>query len=155
MKNFFFWVGLGGFILAGIVFSFEKKSPTVDSMRVAPEEIKKGAILFSENCSICHGPDGIGEDPARPMGGLKPDGSYIAPALNGTAHAWHHPDDMLFSIIKNGSKAESSSMRGFNGKLTNDEINLTMVYFQSLWPPKILRLRAQRLIEMRKPLVRE
>jgi len=139
-------------LLAGTGLYLYKKPPPVDSVQALPEEVKKGEILFSEYCAACHGQGGIGEDPARPMGGLGPDGSYIAPALNGTGHAWHHTDALLFSIIKDGSKAEGSSMQGFKEKLSDDEVNLTMRYFQSLWPPEIKRLRAERLIEMKKPL---
>ena len=69
---------------------------------------------------------------------MKDQGGYLAPALNGTGHAWHHPDEVLFRIIHEGSIAEDSPMRGFAGKLSDSEIVASIHYFKSLWPEEIL-----------------
>ena len=100
--------------------------------------VEDGKKIYAVNCAACHGLNAVGQDPASRMGGQRPDGTYIAPALNGTAHSWHHPPDALFSIIKNGSPAKDSPMRGFGERLDDGQINAVLAYIQSLWPPQIL-----------------
>jgi mono/diheme cytochrome c family protein len=102
-----------------------------------PEVTARGEALFRQNCSSCHGAAGIGENPARPMGGDKPEGGFLAPALDGTGHAWHHSPATLFGIIRNGSPARDSPMRGFAAMLSDEEISTVIAYFRSLWPPEI------------------
>ena len=62
---------------------------------------------------------------------------YLAPALNGTGHAWHHPNSVLFKTIKHGSIASDSSMRAFSNRLSDKEIVMIIHYFKSLWPDPI------------------
>ncbi|MBF0290248.1 MAG: cytochrome c, partial [SAR324 cluster bacterium] len=106
--------------------------------------IKTGAQLFAQNCAACHSSAAIGQDPKSPMGGIIPTGGYLAPALNGTGHAWHHPNEMLFDIIKKGSSVDDSSMKDFQGKLSDEEIVMVIHYFKSLWPPEIQMRHSQR-----------
>lgn len=96
--------------------------------------IPEGASLYERNCAPCHGVRGIGEDPARPRGGVKSNGVYLAPALNETGHMWHHPPDALFGMVKNGSPAPESPMRGWAGKMSDDEIRAVLAYLESIWP---------------------
>ena len=102
------------------------------------ESIAKGEQIFVANCAACHGEKAVGENLQRPLGGMKDQGGYLAPALNGTGHAWHHPDETLFRIIQEGSIAEDSPMRGFAGRLSDSEIVASIHYFKSLWPEEIL-----------------
>ncbi|MDX2470446.1 MAG: c-type cytochrome, partial [SAR324 cluster bacterium] len=86
-------------------------------------QIRFGAQVFSQNCASCHGKGAVGENSQFIKGGAKIGGGYWAPALNGTAHAWHHPPEMLWEIVKFGSMAQDSPMRGFKGKLSDQEMN--------------------------------
>ena len=85
----------------------------------------------------------IGQNQYFPMGGISKDGSYLAPALNVTGHAWHHPDSVLFKTIKHGSIASDSSMRAFSERLSDEEIVLVIQYFKSLWPESIREKHAK------------
>jgi len=96
-----------------------------------------GEALFVTNCASCHGVKAVGENPAKLSGGEKEGGGYWAPALNGKAHAWHHPAEALFHIIKKGSAAQDSPMRGFEDRLTDDQIRGVITYIQSLWPKEL------------------
>jgi len=99
--------------------------------------IEKGKKLFAQNCSSCHGVEGVGQNPESPNGGMLDEGGYLAPALNGTGHAWHHPNSVLFKTIKHGSIASDSSMRAFSNRLSDKEIVMIIHYFKSLWPDPI------------------
>jgi len=90
------------------------------------EQITSGSKLFATNCAGCHGDNADGK-------------LNKAPALNGTAHAWHHSNFGLFQTIKEGSTAKDSPMKGWKDKLTDDEIESIIRYFQSLWNPEMMR----------------
>lgn len=120
------------------LFPTALSSPEIWNQPSTPQSIAEGNALFAQNCVSCHGPGGIGQNPRSPMGGMKEDGpGYWAPALNGTAHSWHHPNEVLFQTIRNGSVAADSPMRGFADRLTDQQIVSVMHYFQSLWPDHI------------------
>jgi len=95
-------------------------------------EIPKGQEVYEQNCEECHGVKAIGEDPGKPNGSLD-----TAPALNGTAHTWHHPPVFLFQKIKNRIVNKSSPMPPFSDILSDDEINAVLAYIKSLWPEDI------------------
>ncbi len=101
--------------------------------------IAKGRELYHKHCSVCHGENAVGQDPGHPMGGPGPEGKIIAPALNGSGHAWHHSTEGLFNDIKEGSDEKDSSMPAFAKILSDEEIHLIIDYFQSLWPEKLKR----------------
>ena len=103
----------------------------------ASEGLTDGDALFQEHCAACHGKQGVGEDPAHLQGGWREDGSRIAPALNGTAHSWHHEPELLYDYIKSGSVAQDSPMPSFGEDLDDTQIKAIIKYFQSLWPEKI------------------
>lgn len=139
-------VALGIFAGAGAVFWFVMGgSGTAVDYRDAALS-KRGETLFAQNCAVCHGDKAVGENPRFLKGGEKPGGSYWAPALNGTAHAWHHPPDALFQIIKDGSRARNSPMRGWGDLLDDQDIHSLLAYLQSLWPDPLRRRYEQSIM---------
>ena len=119
-------------VLAWWVPSLKQKIPGA-----LPAQIQLGEVLYRRNCAICHGEAGVGEIPGKPNGGRKPDRGYIAPAHNGNGHTWHHPPDVLFEIVKSGSPARDSPMKGWKGRLNDEEIRAILAYILSLWPPDL------------------
>lgn len=105
------------------------------------EQVSAGARVFQENCAACHGKRAEGADNWRKAG---PDGNYPAPPLNGSGHAWHHPLNMLFHTIKNGSPGGQGNMPAWAGKLTDEEIVAVIAWFQSKWPQEIYQAWVQR-----------
>ena len=99
-------------------------------------DIDLGKRLYDEYCSTCHGDSGIGQDPKRRAGGLDSNRVPIAPALNGTAHTWHHSPKILFKYIDKGSVMKTSPMPSFGDELNKEEILSIITYFQSLWSEK-------------------
>jgi mono/diheme cytochrome c family protein len=103
----------------------------------SPAAIALGEQVFGANCATCHGAGAEGQMPSQPMGGTFADGTYIAPALNGTGHMWHHPPAQLSQIVTNGSPDPTSPMKGFAGRLSEQEIEAVLAYLQSRWPERL------------------
>ena len=106
-KNSRIWIaGIFAITLFG-VYLYQQGSSPLNALANAPSpaEIEQGKKLFALNCSSCHGVEGVGQNPESPNGGMLDEGGYLAPALNGTGHAWHHPNSVLFKTIKHGSIA--------------------------------------------------
>ena len=124
-------LGAGGWI------GYSRWVPEPDPLELPPEAVARGEGLFQKNCAVCHGVKGVAENPAEIRGGAKPGGGYWAPALNGTAHVWHHAPDVLFRIVKEGSPVPDSPMRGWNGRMNDEEIRSVLAYLRSLWPETV------------------
>jgi len=54
--------------------------------------------------------------------------------LNGTAHAWHHPIQILKKTIEQGGLELGGTMPGFGAKLKDEETLAVISYLQSFWP---------------------
>lgn len=97
-------------------------------------QVTQGGKLFAKNCAECHGARGEG-DPnwrARDAEGMLP-----APPLNGTGHAWHHPQRMLQHVIKNGSPGGQGRMPAWKDRLSDEEITAIIAWFKSKWPDQV------------------
>ena len=99
-------------------------------------DIDSGKRLYDEYCASCHGENGIGQDPKRRGGGWDANKVRIAPALNGTAHTWHHSPKFLFKYIDKGPIVGESPMPSFGDELNKQKILSIIAYFQSLWSEK-------------------
>jgi mono/diheme cytochrome c family protein len=106
-----------------------------------------GETLYHKYCADCHGEKAVGQDPVHLQGGWREDGSRIAPALNGTAHSWHHEPELLYDYVKSGSIDPESPMPSFGEELDDDRIKAIIGYFQSLWPERIRRIYGGRFPE--------
>lgn len=97
-------------------------------------QIQHGHQLFLQNCAICHGANAEGApDWSRPDA----NGKYPPPPLNGSGHAWHHPQRALVATIKFGTVRIGGSMPAWQGKLSDQDIDDIIVWFQSLWPDEL------------------
>lgn len=105
---------------------------------VAAEEGMDGAALYQQNCASCHGAELQGQPDWRSPG---PDGRLPAPPHDATGHTWHHGDDILFRITRDGTAAVvgggyESDMPGFGDALTDAEIRAILDYIKSTWPER-------------------
>ncbi len=104
-------------------------------------QVKKGALVFEKNCSSCHGENAEGtEDWKTPLA----DGAYPPPPLNGTAHSWHHAFSVLKRTIEEGGVPLGGTMPGFKEKLTKEEKDAVIAYFQGFWSDEIYRMWQKR-----------
>ena len=64
-----------------------------------------------------------------------------APPHDESGHTWHHSDEVLFRIVKEGTAAivgggYESDMPGFADVLSDEEIRAVLDYIKSTWPER-------------------
>jgi mono/diheme cytochrome c family protein len=99
-----------------------------------PAVLSLGKQVYQQHCSVCHGAQAQGAPDWRKR---KPNGKFPPPPLNGSGHAWHHSRAVLRDVIRNGSQAGQGDMPAWQGKLTDNEIEAVISWFQSLWPDQV------------------
>lgn len=105
-----------------------------------PAEVEAGSAVYEENCASCHGGDLQGEADWQTRDG---EGYLPAPPLDGTGHAWHHPDEQLLEVVRKGVAAIAgggykSRMEGFGGVLSDAELRQVLAYVKSSWPADVI-----------------
>ena len=108
--------------------------PEAPAHAVDAAQLALGNKLFQEHCAQCHRTDASGDPNWRKRGA---DGRFPPPPLNGSGHAWHHSVPVLMSVIKQGSPQGKGNMPAWEGKLTDDEIQAIITWFQSTWPKPV------------------
>ena len=103
-----------------------------------PKTLALGQQLYAKNCASCHGAklEGQPDWKHRLANGRMP-----APPHDITGHTWHHSDQDLFRLVKDGVSAVvgggyESDMAAFGGVLSDDEIRATLAYIESTWPER-------------------
>ena len=115
----------------------------------AQSDVRMGERLYQENCASCHGANLEGQPEWRTR---LPSGKLPAPPHDASGHTWHHPDRVLFDIVKHGPAAivgngYESDMPGYEGVLTDDEITSIVDYIKSTWPDKERAFQSERTRE--------
>jgi mono/diheme cytochrome c family protein len=91
----------------------------------------EGRELYVTYCASCHGANLQGQpDWKQPLA----DGTMPAPPHDASGHTWHHADELLFQIIKEGGQG---GMPAFGAQLSDDQIWAVLAYIKSTWPPYI------------------
>ena len=120
-------------LVAGLALSFSIRAETVprdfDFL-----QMKRGGQLFQQHCAACHGKQAEGAANWQRPG---PEGKNQPPALNGSAHTWHHPRSVLMDVIKNGTQRIGGSMPPWKDKLSDKQIHDIIAWFQAKWSDEI------------------
>ncbi len=104
-------------------------------------ELALGRSIHRTYCAQCHGIQGVGAPNWRQQNA---DGTFPPPPHDTTGHAWHHNDDYLFRIIREGGKFLEqtdeipifiSAMPAWGDSLSPEEIQAVVTYIKSLWGP--------------------
>ena len=108
-------------------------------------QVASGQHVYAAQCARCHGLQLEGQPNWKER---RPDGSRPAPPHDETGHTWHHPDQLLFEIVKDGMQkyalqGEKMTMPAFEGMLSDDEIWAVLAYIKSTWPPDIQAAQEQ------------
>ncbi len=111
-------------------------------------QVARGGKIFQQYCASCHKPDASGTPNWRQVGA---DGRYPPPPLNGSAHAWHHPMQVLRRTVRIGGVPLGGSMPAFGDKLSASQIDDVLAWVQSHWPERVYRIWEQRNAQSGKP----
>jgi len=103
-------VGLGFLLLGPRIGSSSQTANENQSMADAK-------ILYDNNCASCHGEGGQGHIQLN------------APALDSSEHAWHHADEQLISIIRNGG----ANMPPVGSDFSDEDVVAVIAYFKQWW----------------------
>lgn len=130
-------------VIASLLFGCDK-TDTASSTRQpkALTQIELGEQVFKDNCQVCHGvaAAGLAEDWRQ----RDANGNYPAPPLNGTAHTWHHSQEVLLRTINRGGIPLGGTMPPFRDILAEEEKIAVLAYIKSLWPEELyMRWRKQ------------
>jgi len=110
------------------------------------KQVQRGQLVYKRFCSYCHGSHLQGQPNWRKR---KPDGKLPAPPHDESGHTWHHPDDVLFGIIKQGMTPPyappnyKSDMPAWGDTLKDKDIWAVLAYIKSRWPAEKREAQAQ------------
>lgn len=102
--------------------------------------LERGRSIYVAQCASCHGVNREGQANWRERGA---DGRLPAPPHDETGHTWHHPDELLFRITRDGvAKAAGmpdyvTSMPAYAGRLSDAEIVAVLSWIKSQWPAQV------------------
>ena len=122
-----------------------------------PQVLRVGARIYTQQCAACHGAKGEGQPDWRDRGA---DGLLPAPPHDPSGHTWHHPDEQLFAITKQGlaqlinQPDYRTAMPIYGGVLSDDEIVAVLSWIKAQWPPEIRRRHDEINVQYRKSLSR-
>lgn len=102
--------------------------------------VAAGQRLYAANCARCHG---LRAEGAPNWQKTDAKGKYPAPPLDGSGHAWHHPNSALKSVIKVGTVHMGGNMPAWGDKLSDADIEAVVAWFQSLWPQEVYQAWAE------------
>ena len=102
-----------------------------------PGTLELGQDLYAQNCASCHGANLEGQpDWKRRLG----NGRMPAPPHDASGHTWHHADQDLLVIVRDGLGAivpgYESDMPAFGSTLTDEDIGAILAFIKSTWPER-------------------
>lgn len=115
-------LGIGGIVNAVVWFwprSETGATPVGDLPSYPVEQVAQGRDIYQAVCAACHGPTGSG----NPDAGI--------PALDGSMHAWHHPDSQIAGFLREGV----GRMPAVGAGWSDDEIHAVLAYVKQWWDP--------------------
>jgi mono/diheme cytochrome c family protein len=97
--------------------------------------VERGREIYAGHCASCHGAQLEGQ--ANWQQAL-PNGRLPAPPHDPSGHTFHHPDEVLFRMVKVGKSAgDETDMPIFGGVLSDDEIWAVLAFIKSTWPEAV------------------
>lgn len=134
-KTVFFSFRLAPVIAAVLLTGCEQKESATQISSAS-----SGKTLYMQHCASCHGANLEGQPNWRIR---MANGRLPAPPHDETGHTWHHPDKVLFGIVKFGVVPPyapdnyQSDMPAFRDKLSDEQINAILNYIKGTWPKEI------------------
>ncbi len=128
-------LALGGALLVQWLTPAGSQADPQDDAQVAT-----GKQLYGQYCVACH----LGQLQGQPNWEQRlPSGRMPAPPHDDSGHTWHHPDQVLFGIIRDGlvppyaPAGYESDMPAFGAQLNDDQIWALLAFIKSHWSPGV------------------
>lgn len=139
-------IGLGAALAVAVaVWLVIGRSP--EGGRADPQDVAqvaRGERIYRDHCASCHGARLEGQPDWQVR---RADGRMPAPPHDDTGHTWHHPDDALFQITRDGLAAllpgYQTDMPVYRDVLSDADIWAVLAYIKSQWPPAIQARQAE------------
>jgi mono/diheme cytochrome c family protein len=117
-------------------------NPSGGPVEVLGEPVDAGTIalgqeIYAVHCGSCHGASLEGEPDWMERG---PEGRMPAPPHDASGHTWHHSDQDLLMITREGLEAlvpgYDSDMPAFGAVLSDAETVAVLAFIKSTWPER-------------------
>lgn len=143
-KNLWLLLASTVLLIAGLV-GVTWWHPATESLQVIDPgddfSVSRGRALYSAQCASCHGTRLQGQPEWRQR---LPNGRLPAPPHDPSGHTWHHPDQVLFDIVKNGlvpgrtaPTGYQSDMPAYGNILSDQDIRDVLAFIKSTWPQSV------------------
>ena len=129
-----FRIVISAFVTLACAIPVAAAADAVPGRWYTERQVMDGEPLYQTHCASCHGADGSATAEWRT---LDANGNYPPPPLNGTAHTWHHPLEVLVDTIENGGAQYGGVMPGFGALLDAGQREAIVAYIQSWWNDEI------------------
>lgn len=122
-------------------------TPRVEADPDDAAQVAAGRVVYTQYCAACHGDRLQGQPDWEKR---LPNGRMPAPPHDESGHTWHHPDPVLFGIIRTGlvppyaPDGYQSDMPAFGEHLSDAEIMAVLAYIKSHWSAKIQAWQAEK-----------
>lgn len=129
------WSITSGLFLVIILSACSTKSDVDRYIASNPEVYALGEQVYAQNCASCHGVNGEGQFPDAPME-RDDTGRLGAPPHNDAGHTWHHDDDLLYEIVREGGMGDPAMfypMPAFAEQLNDEQIEAVIFYIKGFW----------------------
>jgi len=133
-------VGLGVAVLGALASAWIIRTGDPDANAPGGQSVNRevGRALYAQHCASCHGLNLEGQpDWKRRLAS----GRLPAPPHDASGHTWHHPDEVLLRITREGPAAVvgngyESDMPEFAAVLKDQQIRDVIGYIKSTWPER-------------------
>ena len=109
------------------------------------EAEQRGQRIYVEKCQSCHGIDGVGETYSQQA--ISDQNYLMSPALDESAHAWHHTDEQLAETILEGSARTPRMAAWKKAGVSADDARDLVAYIKSLWTQRELDCQGPKHME--------
>lgn len=111
---------------------------------VAARDLQRGRAVYVGHCAACHGARLEGQPDWQVRG---PDGLWPAPPHDASGHTWHHGDETLLRIVRDGVAAlvpgYRTTMPAHAGIPSDAEIRDVLAWIRSTRPPRLPAIQAE------------